>query len=108
MTTVVVIPQDVRSILIDPQESVQVPPTIFVKDVPEILDYLVDWSNVLQVGENISEVIWTISLEPGSTAGLSNQSSSFTNSCALIWLAGGVVDSTYEVNCQIGTTTTTS
>lgn len=70
--------------------------TTFEKDPDEYLDYSIDWTNVLESGETISDSVW---LAPGLTIG----SESVSSSVCTVWLSGGVSGSIVGVVNRITT-----
>lgn len=76
----------------------------FVKDKDSVLDYVVDWRQVLEDGETINNTEWTIE-DKGNTEDLEQGPKGTTrqNGKNLIWLAGGVVGERYEIQNRIET-----
>lgn len=68
----------------------------FVKDPDEVLDYIRDWSALLD-GDTISTSTWT------ADDGIIVDSSSNTTTTATIWLSGGTVNQNYSVVNRIVT-----
>lgn len=68
----------------------------FVKDPDEVLDYIRDWSALLD-GDTISTSTWT------AETGITVDSSSNTTTTATIWLSGGTVNQNYSVVNRIVT-----
>lgn len=68
----------------------------FVKDPDEVLDYIRDWSALLD-GDTISTSTWT------ADDGITVDSSSNTTTTATIWLSGGTVNQNYSVVNRIVT-----
>ena len=73
----------------------------FVKDPQAMLDYQVDWSSWLAVGETITVSAWTGTT--GLTVGSGAQAPSHTTTSATIWLSGGTLGQTYLVVNEITT-----
>lgn len=69
----------------------------FCKTPDEVLDYKFDWSDWLQVGENIQTS--TITVETG----LTKDSTGEDTTSATVWLSGGTVDEDYTVVNKITT-----
>jgi hypothetical protein len=75
----------------------------FVKFTDSVLDYERDWTGWL-AGDVITASIWT-----PDKSGILVQSSSFTNSTATVWLAGGpVTQFGFSVRCVVINRITTS
>lgn len=72
-------------------------PTYFIKDPDATLDYTVDWTSWMASGDSIASVAWTI------PSGLTQVSSSNTNTTATVWLSGGTVGQSYSVKAKITT-----
>lgn len=73
----------------------------FKKDPNSELDYTVLWEDFLTpVSDTIASVTWILS------AGLTEISSSHTDTTATIWLSGGVVDEIETAICRITTNST--
>lgn len=68
----------------------------FTKDPEATLDYSVDWTKWL-AGDTIQTSEWTV------PAGLTQVSSSNTNSKATVWLSGGTAGQSYTVTNHITT-----
>ena len=75
-------------------------PSTFKQDPQAQLDYKVDWSAWLGVGETITTSSWV--LDPGITQG-TPAPASHDNTSATIWLSGGVAGTTYNVTNHIAT-----
>lgn len=69
----------------------------FTKDPDATLDYKVDWSSWLGVGETISTSSFTV------PAGLTKDSESNDDTSATVWLSGGVAGERYRVTNTITT-----
>lgn len=67
------------------------------KDPDEVLDYLVDWSARLSVGDAIASSTWIV------PAGIVKDSDSFNDTTTTIWLSGGTVGTTYDITNRITT-----
>jgi len=76
----------------------------FVKDKDSVLDYVVDWRQVLEDQETIDNSTWTIE-DKGNDNDLEQGPKGTTrqNGKNLIWLSGGVVGEEYEVKNKIET-----
>lgn len=87
---------------------------VYHKDPAAILDYVFDWraatntndpdatEDYLEVGETIAS--HTVTAETGITADSGTLGD--TNSSVTVWLSGGTAGDTYDVTCQITTTST--
>lgn len=77
----------------------------WVQDPEAILDYTLDWSNMLVAGDSIVNAVFTP--DSGLNVLTSNITGSTVNSnaeqAATVWLLGGVVGQTYGVTCHITT-----
>lgn len=69
----------------------------FSKDSDAVLDYRVDWSAWLPEADTISASTWT------ADAGITIDSSSFTDTSTTVWLSGGTVTEVYNVVNHITT-----
>lgn len=67
------------------------------KDPDEVLDYALDWSNVLETGETISTSTWTV------PSGITDSSASISGSTTRIWLSSGTSGTVYSVTNKIVT-----
>ena len=69
----------------------------YIKDPQSVLDFVVDWSAWLAVGETItaSTVV--------ATTGITVQSATFTTTTATYWLAGGTLGASYTITNHITT-----
>lgn len=72
-------------------------PNYFIKDPQSTLDYTVDWTSWMAAGDAISSVVWTV------PSGITQASVSATDTTATIWLSGGTVGQSYNVQCKITT-----
>ena len=72
----------------------------FLKNEDAVLDWKFDWVNWLDVGETINTHLVTV------TSGITMASSSITdnNTSITLWLSGGNLGITYQVDCEITTT----
>lgn len=70
----------------------------FRKDPSSVLDYGIDWSEWLATGETISTSTWTV------PTGITEDSSSKSDTSTLIWLSGGTAGNVYELTNKIVTT----
>ena len=68
----------------------------FIKDPDAVLDYSVNWEAWLS-GDTISASEWTI------PTGLTNDSDSFGDSVATVWLSSGTAGKTYSIINHITT-----
>lgn len=68
------------------------------KDPSAVLDYSMDWSQWLQVGETLAVATWSV------TAGIVKVSETNGNTVATVWLSGGSASKEYVINCHILTT----
>lgn len=66
------------------------------KDPDEVLDYVIEWKGRL-AGDTIASSTWTV--PEGLTQGLT----SVSGTKATIWLSGGTIDQTYDVQNRITT-----
>lgn len=77
----------------------------WVQDPEAILDYTLDWSNMLVSGDSIVNAVFTP--DSGLNVLTSNITGSTVNSnteqAATVWLLGGIVGQTYGVTCHITT-----
>lgn len=71
-----------------------------IRDPDSVLDYGFDWSDWLAEGETISESTWIV------PTGLSEESSSNTDTATTIWLSGGTANQTYQLTNRIETSGT--
>jgi hypothetical protein len=69
-----------------------------LKDPASVVDFQIDWTLWLDVGDAISTSSWTV------PAGVTQDSSSYTTSAATVWLSGGTAGEVYKVVNQITTT----
>lgn len=68
------------------------------KDPDDVLDYSIDWSDVLAAdGDTIAGVAWTF------PAGISKQSESVEGSATFVWISGGQDGSRYAIGCRVTT-----
>lgn len=77
-----------------------------IKDDQAVLDYIFDWTNWLNdVTDSISSKVASIGSNGSADGILTIQSSAIdgTSKKVTIWLAGGTVDQTYQVECKITT-----
>lgn len=65
------------------------------KDPDEILDYSLDWSTILETGETLSTVTWTV------PSGLTKISDSEASGVTTIWLSGGTSGTLYELGIRV-------
>ena len=72
--------------------------TTFPKDPHATLDYSLDWSEWLAVGESLTCSVWT-----RSSTDLKEVNTNLTTSIATIWLSGGAAGNIYTVANKIGT-----
>ncbi len=72
------------------------------KDPDDVLDYSLDWSDVLAADANdtIESVAWTI--EPAGE--LTKDSQAEAGAISTIWLSGGEAGTRYEIGCLLTTT----
>jgi hypothetical protein len=71
----------------------------FLKDPAEVLDYTMDWTDKLQpIGDTINTSSWTV------PSGLTDSLETNTGLTATVWLASGVLSTTYQVDNTIVTT----
>jgi hypothetical protein len=72
------------------------------KDPDEVLDYGLEWSDVLEDGETISTSSWTATA--GITLGTSGATApSISSTQTLCWLSGGTAGSIYTITNRIVT-----
>lgn len=71
--------------------------TTFQKDPAATLDYSVDWTEFLDTGEAISASTWTV------PDGITQVTTSFTDTKGIIWLSGGTLGKSYEIVNRITT-----
>lgn len=67
------------------------------KDPDELLDYALEWSNVLEDGETISTSTWTV------PTGLTDSAASISGTQTRIWFSSGTAGVTYAVTNKITT-----
>lgn len=78
--------------------------TMFRKDVNDIVDFTIDWSALLETGETILTSTYTFfTVAKIITTDITEDSSMSTDTTTTIFIAGGVVDTTYLVANQITT-----
>ncbi len=68
-----------------------------LKDAAARLDYVWDWSAWVTGGETITAVTWVV------PSGITQDTATFTDTTATIWLTGGALNATYLVTCRITT-----
>ena len=68
----------------------------FIKDPDSVLDYTVDWETWLD-GDTISASSWTIPV------GLTEDSDTFGDSTATVWLSDGAIGKRYNIVNHITT-----
>lgn len=71
--------------------------TTFQKDPGATLDYSVDWTEFLETGEAIASSTWTV------PTGITEVTTSNTDTKGTIWLSGGTLGQTYELVNRITT-----
>ena len=69
---------------------------VFIKDPDAVLDYTVDWETWLD-SDTISASSWTI------PAGLTEDSDTFGDSTATVWLSSGTAGGNYSITNHITT-----
>lgn len=69
----------------------------FDKDPDEVLDYTINWINWLTSGDTISSSVWIV------PAGITEDSNSFTNTTASVFLSGGIAGTEYKLTNTIVT-----
>ena len=68
------------------------------KDPDEVLDYSIDWSEVLAEDEDtIDDVVWSF------PAGITKDSQSEDGGLATVWISGGTAGIKYEIGCRMVT-----
>ena len=67
------------------------------KDPESVLDYTINWSNLLTTGDTIASATYTVD------SGLTKDSSSNTTTTTTVQLSGGTAGTVYEVKCVIVT-----
>lgn len=68
------------------------------KDPDDVLDYPIDWSDVLALDEDtISTVTWTF------PAGITKVSQTEDDTVAVAWISGGTDGVRYSIGCRIQT-----
>lgn len=74
------------------------------KDPNEVLDYVMEWDERLDVGDEITSSIWFFAVENDSP-GLQIDSDDFVNSppYTVAWLSGGTLGVTYQLTNRITT-----
>lgn len=70
------------------------------KDPDDVLDFSLDWSDVLAADANdtIESVAWTV---PGD---LTKESQAEAGAISTIWLSGGEAGTRYQIGCLLTTT----
>lgn len=68
-----------------------------IKDPDAVLDYQWDWTSWLGEGETITDIEWLV------PDGITQQTTSATDSTATIWLAEGSLGHQYDITCRITT-----
>jgi len=71
----------------------------YIADPGAVLDYVMDWTSWLSVGETISASSWVV----GTGITQTTPAPSFTTTKATIWLTGGTAGTTYTVTNHITT-----
>lgn len=76
---------------------------VFRKAVNEEVDYAIDWTELLDAGDSISESladapVWTV------PTGLTNESTAVANPVTSVTLSGGTTETEYVIRCRITTT----
>lgn len=69
----------------------------WVQDPEAVLDYTLDWTKLMVVGDTIIGVTFT------PDAGLINLSQNFASMRVTVWLQGGTAGTVYNVACHITT-----
>lgn len=69
----------------------------FRKDPEAVLDYEVDWTSWLAVGETITARTVTV------PAGITKNSDSEAGGVVTVWLSGGTAGTSYTIECLITT-----
>lgn len=69
----------------------------FTKDPNAVLDYIIDWTEWLGIGDTIKTSTWTV------PTGLTKDSDSKTTTTATVWLSGGTAGQEYMVTNSIET-----
>jgi hypothetical protein len=67
------------------------------KDPDAVLDYSVDWSDWLVLGDTIASVAWTV------PPGITSISNTYSTNVATIWLAAGTLGKVYTITCEVTT-----
>jgi hypothetical protein len=70
----------------------------FTKDPNAVLDYAIDWSDWLEVDDEIESAEWIV------PEGITKDKQEESTSAAVIWLSGGTVGTKYNLTCRITTT----
>ncbi len=68
------------------------------KDPDDVLDYGLDWSAELDPADEIESAAWSIDRE-----GLTITRHGVIDLVAVVWLAGGLEGTTYNVTCRMTT-----
>lgn len=70
-----------------------------VHDPDAVLDYSLDWSQLLGDGETLASAVWTL------PAGLTEapQGQSHDDTTATVWVSGGTVNENYRIVCHVVT-----
>ena len=71
--------------------------TSYKKDPGEELDYIIDWSDWLETGEEIFSSSFSVD------TGIAKDSEDNTATTSTVWLSGGTTDTSYRVECTIVT-----
>src|SRR5271166_6878394 len=75
------------------------------KDPKGVLDYLLDWTQYLPVGDTITASTWSVAnIQPADVTPLVVGTTTHTAATTTVWLSGGTVGVSYVVENQIVTT----
>lgn len=70
------------------------------KDPSDVLDFSLDWTDLLDTNDTVSATpaVWTL------PSGITKDSQSQTSTVTTLWISGGTSGTDYTVACQIVTT----
>jgi hypothetical protein len=105
------LPSTARVILLDgfgvvPRGTLQLPPVPLqwpAKDPSDVLDYVVDVSEVIAGNEGDAVSTLDVTISPNNPGDLILQSSSADGDQVILWLSGGFAGTTYAVTVLVGT-----
>jgi len=74
-----------------------------VKDPESYLDYSIDWSDWLDLGDGIATSTWTIQSITGDSDPLTTDNNTRTLTTTTVWLAAGSASNNYRITNTITT-----